>query len=124
MNELCWITLQVPDIESARRFWSEVVGLPQKSVAPGWVELQLRPGLVLALHSVFYARALEKRGYERGGPVMGIQVTNLDEMGELVIRHGAKALSEPHEIPFGRARDFEDPDGYVFELVEMSAGAA
>lgn len=123
MNELCWITLQVPDLESSRRFWTEVVGLPQKSVAPGWVELTLRPGLSLALHAVFFPKALEKRGYERGGPVMGIQVGNLDEMGALVVRHGAKALGPAHEIPGGRSRDFEDPDGYVFELVELGAGA-
>ena len=123
MNELCWITLQVPDLETSRRFWTEVVGLPQKSVAPGWVELTLRPGLSLALHAVFFPKALEKRGYERGGPVMGIQVTNLDEMGALVVRHGAKALGAAHDIPGGRSRDFEDPDGYVFELVELGAGA-
>jgi predicted enzyme related to lactoylglutathione lyase len=123
MNELCWITLQVPDVEAARKFWCEVIGLPLKSAAPGWIELSLRPGLVLALHAVFFPKALEKRGYERGGPVMGIRVGNLDEMGALVLRHGAKALSAPHEIPGGRARDFEDPDGYVFELVELGAGA-
>ena len=122
MNELCWVTLQVADIDAARRFWREIIGLPEKSYSPGWVELELRPGLRLALHPVFYAKALEKRGYDRGGPVLGIQVMNLDEMGALVERSGARALSVAHEIPNGRARDFEDPDGYVFELVEL-AGA-
>ena len=46
-------------------------------------------------------QALEKRGYERGGPVMGIQVMNLEEMGALVLRHGAKALGAAHEIRGG-----------------------
>ena len=87
------------------------------------MELELRPGLLLALHPVFYPNALIKRGYDRGGPVMGIRVTNLDEMGGLVVRNGAKALSGVHDIPGGRARDFEDPDGYVFELVELGGGA-
>jgi len=124
VNELCWVSLQVSNVESARNFWRDVVGLPEKSYSPGWVELELRPGLLLALHPVFYAKALEKRGYDRGGPVLGIRVLNLDEMGALVERHGAKALSSPHEIPGGRARDFEDPDGYVFELVELSGAGA
>ncbi len=124
MNELCWVTLQVQDIEAARRFWREIIGLPEKSYSPGWVELELRPGLLLALHPTFYPKALEKRGYDRGGPVMGIRVMNLDEMGGLVVRNGAKALSGVHDIPGGRARDFEDPDGYVFELVEFSANPA
>jgi predicted enzyme related to lactoylglutathione lyase len=124
VNELCWVTLQTADVEAARLFWRDVVGLPEKSYSPGWVELELRPGLLLALHTVFSAQALEKRGYDRGGPVMGIQVLNLDEMGALVERHGAKALSAPHDIPGGRARDFEDPDGYVFELVELSGAGA
>ena len=120
MNELCWVTLQVSDVEAARRFWREIIGLPEKSYSPGWVELELRPGLLLALHPVFYGKALEKRGYDRGGPVMGIRVMNLDEMGALVERNGAKAISGAHAIPGGRARDFEDPDGYVFELVELN----
>ncbi len=115
------MSLQVADIESARKFWREIIGLPEKSYSPNWVELELRPGLLLALHPVFYAKALEKRGYDRGGPVLGIRVMNLVEMGELVERHGAKALGGSHEIPGGRARDFEDPDGYVFELVELQS---
>jgi predicted enzyme related to lactoylglutathione lyase len=124
VNELCWVTLQVSEIEAARRFWRDIIGLPEKSYSPGWIELELRPGLLLALHPVFYAKALDRRGYDRGGPVMGIRVMNLDEMGALVERNGAKALSAPHEIPGGRARDFEDPDGYVFELVELSGAGA
>jgi catechol 2,3-dioxygenase-like lactoylglutathione lyase family enzyme len=123
MNDLCWVTLQVPDIEASRRFWREIIGLPEKSYSPGWVELELRPGLLLALHPVFYPKALEKRGYDRGGPVLGIRVASLDEMGNLVVRNGAKALGGAAEIPGGRARDFEDPDGYVFELVELQLHA-
>lgn len=119
MNQLCWISLQVPDVERARTFWRDVVGLPERSAAPGWVELELRPGLRLALHPVFHPPALERRGYDRGGPVPGIQVLSLDEVGALVERHGARALGAAHDIPEGRARDFEDPDGYVFELVEL-----
>lgn len=123
MNELCWVSLQVADVEQSRRFWREIIGLPEKSWSPGWVELELRPGLLLALHPVFHKKALERRGYDRGGAVMGIQVGNLDQMADLLERHGARALGPAHEIPQGRARDFEDPDGYVFELVEL-AGAA
>jgi catechol 2,3-dioxygenase-like lactoylglutathione lyase family enzyme len=123
VNELCWITLQVADVEQSRKFWREVIGLPEKLATPSWVELQLRPGVSLALHQVFFPKALEKRGYERGGPVMGVRVSSLVEMTNLVERHGARALGGAHEIPGGRARDFEDPDGYVFELVELSAGA-
>jgi predicted lactoylglutathione lyase len=40
-------------------------------------------------------------------------------MSALVIRHGARALGSSQEIPGGVSRDFEDPDGYVFELVEL-----
>jgi catechol 2,3-dioxygenase-like lactoylglutathione lyase family enzyme len=119
VNELLWVTLQVPDIEQSRVFWRDVIGLPEKSAAPGWVELELRTGIRLALHAVFHQPGLERRGYDRGGPVLGIQVQSLDEVGALVERHGAKALGAAQEIPGGRSRDFEDPDGYVFELIEI-----
>ena len=120
MNELCWVSLQVPDVERSRKFWRDVIGLPERSAAPSWVELELRPGLLLALHPVFHPPALERRGYDRGGPVLGVRVLDLDEMSQLALRHGARTLGGVHEIPGGRARDFEDPDGYVFELVELS----
>jgi len=121
VNELVWVTLQVPDLEKSRRFWREIIGLSERSATPNWVELELRPGVNLALHSVFHAPALDRRGYDRGGPVMGIRVASLEEMSALVERHGARALGAVQEIPGGRSRDFEDPDGYVFELVEMRA---
>jgi len=60
-----------------------------------------------------------KRGYDRGGPVLAIRVADLEEMSALVLRSGARALGTAQEIPGGLSRDFEDPEGYVFELVEM-----
>ena len=124
MNELCWITLQVANVERSRQFWRDVIGLAEKSATPDWVELELRPGLMLALHPVFYPNALIKRGYDRGGPVIGIRVYDLNEMGALVLRRGARALGESQEIPGGISRDFEDPEGYVFELVQFNPPAA
>lgn len=120
MNELLWVTLQVPDLEQSRLFWRDVIGLSEKSYSPEWCELELKAGVRLALHAVFHPAALEKRGYDRGGPVLGIRVESLDDMGSLVERHGARALGAAQEIPGGRSRDFEDPDGYVFELVELT----
>jgi predicted enzyme related to lactoylglutathione lyase len=120
VNDLLWVTLQVNDLEQARNFWRDVIGLPEKSYAPGWIELELRPGVHLALHSVFHVSPFEKRGYDRGGPVLGIRVASLAEMGALVERSGAQPLSPAQEIPGGRSRDYEDPEGYVFELVELT----
>jgi predicted enzyme related to lactoylglutathione lyase len=121
VNELIWVTLQVADVEQSRRFWRDAIGLTERSAASGWVELELRAGVHLALHSVFHRPALERRGYDRGGAVLGIRVQSLEEMSALVERHGARALGGAQDIPGGRSRDFEDPDGYVFELVELRA---
>ena len=121
VNELIWVTLQVADVEQSRRFWRDAIGLTERSAAAGWVELELGAGVRLALHSVFHRPALERRGYDRGGPVLGIRVQSLEDMGALVERHGARALGAAQDIPGGRSRDFEDPDGYVFELVELRA---
>jgi catechol 2,3-dioxygenase-like lactoylglutathione lyase family enzyme len=119
VNDLLWVTLQATDLERSRSFWRDIVGLPEKYYSPGWVELELKPGVHLALHSVFHAAPFEKRGYDRGGPVLGIRVDSLEEMGALVERGGAMPLSPAQDIPGGRSRDFEDPDGYVFELIQL-----
>jgi predicted enzyme related to lactoylglutathione lyase len=122
MNDLLWVSLQVSDLERARQFWRDAVGLRERSATPAWIELELRHDVVLALHPVFHAKALERRGYDRGGAVLGVQVADLDEMGKLMERHGARSLGPPHAIPGGKARDFEDPEGYVFELVQLEPG--
>ena len=119
MNELHWISLQVPDVEQARHFWRDVIGLPEKAATSSFVELELKTGLHLQLHPVFHAKAMERRGYDSGGPVFGLRVHDLDETTHLVERHGAKALGKDQEFPGGRTRDIECPDGYVFELVEL-----
>ena len=67
----------------------------------------------------FHAASLDRRGYQRGGPVLGLGVQDLEEMGKLLEREGARALGPAHAIPGGRARDFEDPEGYVLELVQL-----
>ena len=121
MNDLLWITLQVSDLERARKFWRDAVGLRERSAAPGWIELELRSDVLLALHPVFHAKALERRGYDRGGAVLGVRVADLDEMSALLQREGATALSPAHAIPGGRSRDFEDPEGYVFEIVQIDS---
>ncbi|MBS2021395.1 MAG: VOC family protein [Deltaproteobacteria bacterium] len=118
MNELCWISLQVQDVEQSRYFWRDVVGLPEKAAATDFVELELRPGLHLQLHPVFHSPAMERSGYDRGGPMLGIRVMDLEQMTSLLSRHGARPLGDVQHIPGGRSRDMEDPDGYVFELVE------
>ena len=119
MNDLLWVTLQVPDLESSRNFWRDVIGLAEKSYAPGWCELELKPGIHLALHAIFNAAPFEKRGYDRGGPVLGIRVDSLSEMASLVQRSGAHPLSPVQDIGGGQSQDFEDPDGYVFELIQL-----
>ena len=121
VSDLVLVSLQVPDVEQSRGFWRDVIGLPEKRASKTWVELELLPGVHLALHPVYHAPALERRGYDRGGPVLAIRVQSLDQMGELVERHGARPLGGPQEIPGGSSRDFVDPDGYVFELVELRA---
>ena len=125
VNELAWVSLQVHDVEQTRFFWREVIGLREHSAAPGWVELELRPGLLLALHPIFHPPALERRGYRsRRLLVLGIRVRELEAMGRLVEQHGGRALGAPHDIPGGRARDFQCLDGYLFELVEVEDARA
>jgi predicted enzyme related to lactoylglutathione lyase len=119
MNDLVWVSLQVAELERARVFWREAVGLKERSATPGWVELELRPDVLLALHPIFHPAGRERRGYSRGGPVLGIRVLDLDEMGLLLERHGAHPLAPAQPIPGGRSRDYEDPEGYVIELVQL-----
>jgi predicted enzyme related to lactoylglutathione lyase len=119
-GRLAWISLQVPDVEHSRAFWRDAVGLAERSASPGWVELDVAPGVVLALHPIFHAPAFERRGYDRGGPVLGLRVDDFEARAAAIERAGGRALGEAHAIPGGRARDYLDPDGYVFELVDQS----
>ena len=68
---------------------------------------------------MFHEKALDRSGYDRGGAVLGVRVMDL-EMTLMLEREGGTALSPAQQFLGGRSRDFADPEGYVFEIVELS----
>ena len=55
-----------------------------------------------------------------GGVAVTFDVTSLAECEARLLRLGAKAILPPHDEGFGRVALYADPDGNLFEIVELT----
>ncbi|MGH7293102.1 MAG: VOC family protein [Myxococcota bacterium] len=106
-----------PDLERARQFYGDVLGLRLKRADRTSLAFE---GDGFALTIFACARASEPSGYaEEAGSSVAFAVSSLDASIAELRRHGVRLLhAEPNEGPFGRYVAFADPFGTVHELVE------
>lgn len=112
------VTLHVTDIERARRFYKEVLGLAETTYQPerqrAVFAIPGSPNTILAMHVMG-----PQEGGRPPGTVSGIIFSHRDPaaaMGE-IRRRGGTVTVEVDKTPFGFLRGaFADPDGNEFVL--------
>jgi catechol 2,3-dioxygenase-like lactoylglutathione lyase family enzyme len=120
------VTLGVPDLEEARRFYVEGLGWEPVLVVPDEVVfLQVGPGRLLSL---FGAESLEKdmgggpsAGDPRGAGVTLAQIVEtIPEVGEVLARAekaGGTVIKPAQDADWGGHHGyFADPAGFVWEI--------
>ncbi|MDQ1399276.1 MAG: uncharacterized protein QOK20_1208 [Acidimicrobiaceae bacterium] len=125
------ITLGVPDLDIARRFYLDGLGWPAVFDVPGEVAfIQIGHGLLLGL---FGSAALDvdagdppREGPHTGAPPMSLAhiVATEDEVGELLRQAeaaGGTILKPPQRADFGGFHGyFADPAGFRWEVATNS----
>jgi len=108
-----FIALQVPDVEKAARFYSEIIGLQRAPESP--------PGAVLFLTSPI-PFAVRKPQQPLGSSPLGHGVAlwflcdNAIELYSKLKANGVTLLDEPVPGPFGVTFHFKDIDGYIITI--------
>ena len=116
LEGLNFIILNVPDIEEARAFYTEKIGLEVASASPGFVQFkQVQPGAGFALQ-----KSDSPAPYE--GVELWWQVSDADTVYSQLIGRGVGVASPPQDMPFGRAFTLQDLNGNKLNMYQLPAG--
>jgi predicted enzyme related to lactoylglutathione lyase len=106
-----FIALQVHNMEVARAFYTELLGLePTPQTSPGAVVFRTQPIPLAIREPVVDLDAVDHLGW---GVVLWLKCDNVDELCASLAAKDVKIVQQPFDGPFGRTFSFVDPDGYT-----------
>lgn len=103
LNELNIVIIRTPDIEAARRFYAETLGLKVENETPAFLQVQ-SPGQSSTLGVGVGEPSME-------GPEIWWRTEDTDALHADLVAKGVRILQEPKDEPFGRSVSFADPAG-------------
>ena len=112
-----WVGVVVDDLKGQRRFWGDLLGVPEDHSGPDFVAFELGDGRSFEL----IERSAEPQ-YDRLRFQVGFDVENIEAAREELIRRGVEQISEifpDEESPWAY---FRDPEGNVFEIKQRQGG--
>lgn len=109
---LAWY--QVSDLESAKKFYEETMGLKKVFEMAGWVEFSHTEGGT--------AIGLSANGSGQAGATVVLRVDDIDSAREQLSSQGVEFTGEVEEIPgVVRIATFRDPSGNQLQLAQPLA---
>ena len=105
---------QVTDMEAAKRFYGEVLGLNKTFEMDGWCEFNHADGSAsIGLNQL-------REGDEERGATVVLRVDDLARMQKELSSKGVKFEGDVHEVPgVVRIATFRDPDGNRLQLCQV-----
>jgi predicted enzyme related to lactoylglutathione lyase len=110
-----WVGIVVEDLEGQRRFWGELLGVPEHHWGPDFVHFEMGDG-----RSVELIKRSRDPQYDQVRFQVGFEVENIDNAREELIRRGVEAISGIFPDETSPWAYFRDPEGNVFEIKQRS----
>jgi predicted enzyme related to lactoylglutathione lyase len=108
-----WIGVVVRDLETARRFWEGVLGLPVTATGPDYVQWELGNGRTFEL-----IERSDAPEYDRPRFQIGFAVEDIRTARRELIDLGAEPITEIKDGEVSSWAYFRDPEGSVFEITQ------
>lgn len=106
-----FISIQIDDLDAARVFYSEVVGLkPAAMSPPGAVVFDTRPTPFAVRKPIAPLTGTEDLGE---GIALWFGCDDADALHDHLLKRGIRIVFAPKDGPFGRYFAFRDPFGYT-----------
>lgn len=112
-----WIGIVVEDLGRQRRFWGDLLGLPEDHSGPDYVSFEVGPGRSFEL----IERSSEPQ-YDRLRFQVGFHVDDIERAREELIRRGVEPITEIFANSDAPWAYFRDPEGNVFAIKQRRAG--
>lgn len=106
-----WIGVVVDDLERQRRFWGDLLGLPEDHSGSDYVDFEAGGGRSFEL-----IQRSDDPQYDRIRFQVGFEVDDIERAREELIQRGVEPISDifpDEEAPWAY---FRDPEGNVFEI--------
>ncbi|MDQ6644308.1 MAG: VOC family protein [Chloroflexota bacterium] len=116
---LNFVMLHVPDVEKARAFYIEKLGLVIEDEQPDFVQFK-QPhgnGATFALDKGEDAATLQ-------GAELWWFVDDADATCSELVARNVEIVSKPHDEPFGRAFAIKDPAGHTIHMLQLSQASS
>jgi catechol 2,3-dioxygenase-like lactoylglutathione lyase family enzyme len=104
LKELNIIILRTHDLEAARAFYRDVMGMSVETEAPNFLQVHPREG-----QGPEFGIGVGEPSV--GGPELWWRTEDADALHAWLVARGVRILAEPTDQPFGRAIEFADPAG-------------
>jgi predicted enzyme related to lactoylglutathione lyase len=120
VKSICGTILMSANPDALARFYGEALGLSFEredhgGLAPHWgVDIG---NVHFAIHP---PENFKRKTSGQGSVVLTFDVPSLAECQARLERLGAPCIQPPHDEGFGRVASFNDPEGNLFEVVELT----
>jgi predicted enzyme related to lactoylglutathione lyase len=106
-----FIGIQAEDLEAARTFYTEVVGLKVAADSPpGAVVFETKPVPFAVRKPLVDLKETDRLGW---GVAIWFGCDDADALHDHLVEHGTPIVFAPKDGPFGRYFAFRDPFGYT-----------
>jgi catechol 2,3-dioxygenase-like lactoylglutathione lyase family enzyme len=112
-----WIGVVVRDLEAGRRFWGDLLGVPEADAGPDFVQWDLGAGQTFEL-----VERSEAPVYDRPRFQVGFAVEDIEAARRELIGRGVEPITEVVRGEQSSWAYFRDPEGNVFEITQRSGG--
>lgn len=109
-----WIGVVVDDLDGQRRFWGDLLGLPEDHSGPDFVDFELGDWRCFEL----IKRSADPQ-YDRLRFQVGFEVSDIKGTRAELIRRKVQPIGEVFPDPTSPWAYFRDPEGNVFEIKQQ-----
>jgi len=114
------VVLYVRDLQGAKRFYSETLGLPvdERQSGPTFVGLRTAGSMLALQDAATLPPGLDGRP---GASEVGLEVDDVDGVWRDWQEKGVRTLTPPRDLPFGRTFQAVDPEGHLLNVYRLAS---
>jgi catechol 2,3-dioxygenase-like lactoylglutathione lyase family enzyme len=111
---LNFVMIHVPDVEQARAFYTEKLGLVVDAEQPGFVQFKQPLG-----NGASFALSKGEESQPAQGAELWWFVDDADATCAQLAAQDVEIASQPTDEPFGRAFSIKDPSGHILYMLQL-----
>lgn len=119
VRSICGAILLSDDPEALARFYTEALGLSFEREEHGGLAPHFGVDIGQLHFGIHPPENFKSKIAGQARVALTFDVTSVAECQERLERLGASCRQAPHDEGFGTVASYEDPDGNVFEIVEL-----